>query len=428
MSDVKRDFEGFRQRMRAAGKYYEPITGPVSDWASDFDHTDPQWAADPFPIWDDLRQRCPVAHTERYGGTWLPVRHADVSAIAYDSEHFSSRSVVVANRKPPRELAPVGGFPPISSDPPYHMEARRPLLPAFSPQRVGRYEVSTREYCHSLIDALEGRSNVDAATDYAQDIPVRVISDMLGFPPEDGDQFRKFIHLVLEGVHNPLEQRLAGFQELFAYLRVQIEDHLANPRDDLTTCLLESYSDDTEMGLMRAAGSIGLLLVAGIDTTWSAIGSSIWHLATHDDDRRRLTADPRDPELMTTAIEEFLRAYAPVTMARIVVEDIEWRGCPMKADDWILLSFPAANRDPEQFERADEVIIDRRDNRHAAFGLGPHRCLGAHLARMELRVALETWLDRVPEFSLDPDRPTLWSAGQIRGPRSLPVIIHRTTG
>ena len=124
----------------AEGTRVDPVVGPVADWTSDFSHLEPEYAQRAPEIWDDLRQRCPVAHTERYGGTWLPVRHADVSAIAYDSEHFSSRSVVVANRKPPRELAPVGGFPPISSDPPYHMEARRPLLPAFSPQRVGRYE------------------------------------------------------------------------------------------------------------------------------------------------------------------------------------------------------------------------------------------------------------------------------------------------
>jgi hypothetical protein len=170
----------------------------------------------------------------------------------------------------------------------------------------------------------------------------------------------------------------------------------------------------------RVGGSIGLILIAGIDTTWSAIGSSIWHLAGHPDDRRALVADP---SRLPTAMEELLRAYSPVTMARLVVEDIEWKGCPMKADDWILLSFPAANRDPAQFDRADEVVLDRQNNRHAAFGLGPHRCLGSHLARMELRVALETWLERVPEFELDTSQAMRWSAGQIRGPRMLPLII-----
>jgi cytochrome P450 len=165
---------------------------------------------------------------------------------------------------------------------------------------------------------------------------------------------------------------------------------------------------------------MALLLIAGIDTTWSAIGSSLWHLARTPANLERLTADPG---LLPTAVEEFLRAYAPVTMARLVKHDMTWHGVDMKADDWILLSFPAANRDPAQFDRAGEVVIDREENRHAAFGLGIHRCVGSHLARMELRVALEVWLARIPRFSLaDPDAVT-WSAGQIRGPRTLPLRI-----
>jgi hypothetical protein len=376
--------------------------------------------ADPYPIWADLRERCPVAHSDRYGGVWLPTRHEDVSAVAYDSDLFSSRSVIVSNRKPPRELAPIGIIPPISSDPPYHHDARRLLLPAFSPQRIARYEPTTRTYCHELIDSLDGHSVVDAASQYAQHIPVRVISDMLGFPRQDGDLFRQFIHNVLEGLNDPREDRIAGFEELFEYLRTQIEDHMARPRDDLTTFLLEAHAGDGGTDMLRVAGSIGLLLIAGIDTTWSAIGSSIWHFAAHPDDRERLC---RDPELLATATEEFLRAYAPVTMARVVTRDAEWRGCPMKTDDWVLLSFPAANRDPRMFDRPDEVIIDREANRHAAFGLGPHRCLGSHLARMELRVALETWLERFPDFSLVDPSTVAWSAGQIRGPRSLPVRL-----
>ena len=404
------------------GPYFEPVIGPVQDWATDFDHTDPEWAADPFPIWDELRERCPVAHTDRYGGVWLPVRHRDVSAIAHDSDLFSSRAVLVANRKPPRELAPVGVIPPISSDPPYHHDARRRLLPAFSPHSLSRYEESTRAYCHELIDSFVDQTDVDAATGYAQHIPVRVISDMLGFPPGDGDKFRQFIHHVLEGLNNPRDERIAGFQELFDYIRVQIDAHLDDPRDDLTTFLIESHRDETgdpEMDWLRVAGSIGLLLIAGIDTTWSAIGSSLWHLAGHPADRDRLVSEP---DLLPVAMEEFLRAYSPVTMARLVTRDAEWNGCPIKADDWILLSFPAANRDPEAFDRADEVIIDREMNRHAAFGLGHHRCLGSHLARMELRVALEVWLERIPRFGLN-GGPVQWSSGQIRGPRSLPIRI-----
>jgi hypothetical protein len=400
----------------------EVVEGPVADYATDFDHHGAEWVADPYPIIDDLRSRCPVAHTDRYGGGWLPTRHEDVAAIAYDTERFSSRSVVMGNTRPPREVAPIGVSPPISSDPPFHHGARRLLLPAFAPQAIARLEPGARAYCDELLDALDDRDVVDAAAEFAQHIPVRVIADMLGFPRQDADLFRGFVHDVLEGVNEPLETRFAQMQGLFGYLNDQINDHVAHPRDDLTTYLIDAEMDGQKLDAFHVMGTMALLLLAGIDTTWSAIGSSIWHLARTPADRERLVADP---DLVPTAMEELLRAYAPVTMARLVKEDMDWNGCPMKADDWILLSFPAANRDPELFEDADRVVIDREVNRHSAFGLGIHRCLGSHLARMEVRVALETWLARFPSFSLaDPDAVT-WSPGQVRGPRRLPIAVGR---
>ncbi|MER6580937.1 cytochrome P450 [Nonomuraea sp. NPDC001023] len=402
------------------GTRSEIVTGPVSDWATDFSHLEPEWAADPYPIQDDLRQRCPIAHTDRFGGGWLPTRYEDVAAVAYDTERFSSRSIIMSNFRPPRESAPVGGTPPISSDPPFHHDARKLLLPAFTKTAVARREESTRALCHELIDGLEGQDVVDAARDYAQHIPMRVIADMLGFPPEDGPRFREFIENALEGVNLPPEQRTANMGRLFDYLLDQIRDHVEHPRDDLTTYLVEAelYGHKLEAG--HVAGTIALLLIAGIDTTWSAIGASLWHLARTPADRERLVAEPA---LLPTAMEEFLRAYAPVTMARLVKDDMHWNGVDMKADDWVLLSFPAANRDPAHFDHPADVRIDREVNRHAAFGLGIHRCVGSHLARMELRTALDVWLQRIPTFTLaDPDAVT-WAAGQVRGPRTLPLRI-----
>ena len=401
--------------------FSDPIVGPVSDWASDFDHTDPQWVNNPYPIWDELRNTCPVAHSPRYGGAWLPTRHEEVAAIAYDTERFSSRSVIMTNVRPPLSIAPIGTASPITSDPPFHHDSRRMLLPAFTPQAIAKLEAGTRAYCHELIDAFGDRSTVDAASDYAQFIPVRVISDMLGFPHADGDKMRGFVHAVLEAVNSPdNNDRVATMTGLVEYLRDQVLDHIDNPREDLTTYLLNAELNDAKLNPFQVMGTMGLLMIAGIDTTWSAIGSSLWHLAQHDEDRTRLL---REPELLPTAMEEFLRAYAPVTMARLVKQDMEWNGCPMKAEDWVLLSFPSANRDPEAFDQADEVIIDREINRHAAFGLGIHRCLGSHLARMELRVALEVWLERIPNFSLVDPATVTWSAGQVRGPRTLPVQV-----
>jgi cytochrome P450 len=421
----------FRQDFRETrgdeliGTRNEVISGPVTDWATDFSHTEPEWAADPYPIQDALRRRCPIAHTGRFGGAWLPTRYEDVAAIAYDTERFSSRSIILSNFRPPRALAPIGSSPPISSDPPFHHDARKLLLPAFTRKAVGKQEPATRAFCHSLIDGFGGRDVVDAACDYAQHIPIRVIANMLGFPPADGPRFREFVEDLLEGINLPPDERIARVSRLFDYLLAQVHDHLASPRDDLTTYLLNAEIFGRQLTPEHVVGTMALLLIAGIDTTWSAIGASLWHLARTPADRERLAADR---SLLPTAAEEFLRAYAPVTMARLVKDDMRWRGVDMKADDWILLSFPAANRDPAQFERAGEVVIDREVNRHAAFGLGIHRCVGSHLARMELRTALDVWLERIPAFSLADQAAVRWSAGQIRGPRALPLRIGLPAG
>jgi len=296
MAGDERFTDDYRDRPdQPLGTRNEIITGPVSDWATDFSHLEPEWSADPYPIQDDLRQRCPIAHTERFGGGWLPTRYEDVAAIAYDTERFSSRAIIMSNFRPPRELAPVGGSPPISSDPPFHRDARKLLLPAFTKAAVGRREPATRALCHSLIDAFEGRDVVDAANDYAQHIPVRVIADMLGFPPEDGPQFREFVEDLLEGINLPPDDRIERVSRLFDYLLAQVHDHLDQPRDDLTTYLINAELYGQKLDPSVVTGVMALLLIAGIDTTWSAIGASLWHLAKTPGDRERLVAELTAP-------------------------------------------------------------------------------------------------------------------------------------
>ena len=398
-----------------------PERCPVTDWTTDLDHTDPEYAARAPQIWDELRSECPVAHSERFGGMWIPTRHHDVSEIAHDTEHFSSRGVIVSVFEPDTP-APVGYAPPITSDPPFHEIARRLLLPAFSPKAIRPLEQPTREFCGELLDELlSGRSEgdtLDAAVDYAQNIPVRVIAHMLGVPQSDGDRFRTFIHRILEtgGQNGPV----APEDTLTWYLIERIEQHRREPSDDLIGYLLDAEIEGRPLSDDHVVGTVALLLIAGIDTTWSAIGATLWHLAQHPEHRRRLI---EEPELLPIAIEEFLRAFAPVTMARKVAKEVEVGGRTMREGEWVLLPFPSANRDPEAFERPDEVVLDRERNRHAAFGLGIHRCLGSNLARMELTVAVQEWLRRVPEFELvDPER-VRWSTGQVRGPRELPVRL-----
>ena len=386
------------------------------DWATDFDHRDPRWIEDPFPIWDELRGRCPVAHSARFeGGAYFASRYAEVREIAYDSEHFSSRSVIVRERKIPTQPAP-----PITSDPPEHTPARKLLLPAFSPQTIARLEPRTRVLCRELLDAIGDAKTCDAAVDYAQHIPVRLIAHMLGVPESDGDLFRRWIHLVLEVGISDESVIMPALQEMSAYFFAEIKKRGDKRGEDLISFLLDARIDGQPLSDPHLVGTLRLLLVAGIDTTWSGIGASLWHLATHPEDRRRLVADP---SLMPTAIEEFLRAYAPVTMAREVVKETTVGGCPFKEKGQVLLSFPAANRDPAMFPDADQVKIDRAENRHAAFGLGRHRCLGSNLARLEMTVAIEEWLARYPEFGLAPGTRVTWSEGTVRGPRRLSFAL-----
>ena len=398
--------------------------GPVSDWATDLDHVDPAYNRNAPEIWRSIREGgCPVARSDRYHGMWVPLTHEYVAEISYDTEHFTSRGVVVSRgTMEDFPAGPIGGAPPITSDPPFHSHARRILLPPFSPKSIQRWEPEIRRRCADLAQAIvdDGNEVFDASQRYAQHIPVDVIARMLGLPPEDGDLFREFVHNALEAVDLPAEQRMAFNDRLDAYLDSRIAEHVAEPADDLISYLLGVELFGEPLSHQHVRGTVDLLLLAGIDTTWSAIGSALWHLASHPDDRRRLVAD-RD--LIPTAVEELLRAYAPVTMARFVAKDHDFHGHQMKAGEWVLLPFPAANRDPEVFERPDDIVIDRLENRHAAFGLGIHRCLGSNLARLELRVALEEFLAHVPQFELADahGESVVWSVGQVRGPRVLPL-------
>ena len=396
-------------------------TAPVSDWSTDFDVLDAGYIADPFTIWDELRQACPVAHSDRRGSNWLPTRYDDVTAMAHDIEHSSSVEVAVIpfdGEEPEEQLLPYG-LPPISVDPPVHTWTRRLLLPWFSHRRVDGYEAMTRDLCTGLIDSFIDAGHADAAENYAQQIPVRVIAHILGVPGDMADTFTGWVRDTLEFADDE-ERRVAAMEALFTFFIAEVAARREHPGDDLLSELLQTEMDGAPLDDGVVLGAAALVLIAGVDTTWSAIGSSLWHLATHEEDRKRLVAEP---DLMATAIEELLRAYSPVTMARLVTTDVDYKGCPMKAGDKLLMNFPAANRDPEVFEQAGTVILDRQHNRHVAFGSGIHRCAGSNLARMELRVALEEWLKRIPEFRLADGAELTWAGGQVRGPRVLPVMF-----
>lgn len=395
---------------------------PVEDWATDFDIFDPAFVEDPFGVYAELRDRCPVAHTERWGGQWLPVSYADIVAVTSDPASFSSVSVGVTGRRPGE--GPVLSAPPITSDPPEHGDARRLLLPSFAPRVIERLTPLTEDIARRLIDEIRasGDEVVDVADRYARHIPVRVIATMLGVPLEDEERFMDWVIRILQIGPTDIDVLRTATRELLEYFRLHVEARRADPapHDDLIADLMQARIDGEPLTDRHILGSAFLLLLAGIDTTWSSIGASLLHLATHPGDRRRLVAEP---ELLPTAVEELLRVYGPVTMARVVAKETTLGGHTLCPGERVLLPFPSANRDPAVFDAPDEFRIDREHNRHLAFGVGIHRCIGSNLARMELRVAIREWLAAFPDCSLVAGEPLSWTGGQVRGPRSVPVRL-----
>ncbi len=382
------------------------------------------YVANPGEFWANYRDKCPVAHSDLHGGSWLPVRYQDVQDTARDIEHFPSGNGITVvgpaeGEEPEEDSMLPGGVPPIDADPPLHTWTRRLILPSMAPKAVESYEAGTRELCQRLIAGFIADGKADAAADYAQQIPVRVIGALLGVAEDRSDDFVGWVRGILEFAYDK-DRRQEAVTAAATFLLAEIAKRKETPTNDLISDLINSEIEGEQVDEMFVLGEAFLLMVAGIDTTWSAIGAAMYHFAAHPEDRQRMV---EDPAVWPLAIEEVLRFYAPVTMARVAEEGAQINGCPIPEGDRVLMSFPAANRDPDVFEDADTFVIDRARNRHLAFGVGIHRCAGSNLARMEVRLALEEWFKAIPEFELADPESVTWAGGQVRGPRSIPVVF-----
>ena len=267
-----------------------PERCPVTDLATDYDMFDPEYLKDPFSAWAELRDTCPIAHTERYGGSWLPTKYDDLQAMAKMVPVLSSKSPIVIDM--PRELFKEDGSgynaaAPISADPPEQNWTRRALLPHFTPKAIAPQTEYTQQLCHDLIDGFIDKGGCDAAVDYAQQIPPRIIAHKLGVDAGMVDDFIEWVRGVLElGLQQP-ELRAKYSDIIRSFFAAEVADRRANPKDDLITALCQTEVDGEFLPDEVVIGMCNLQLVAGIDTTWSSIGSALWHFAGHGDDRRR---------------------------------------------------------------------------------------------------------------------------------------------
>lgn len=351
---------------------------------------------------DALREAAPFAWNDSTYGFWMINRYEHVREALATPEVFSNvrTSALGDPAVKPRLL-------PQNLDGAEHMAYRQLLNPWFSPAVIARTEPHMRQRAGEMIDALAPRGRCDLALEFAMQLPTEVFLSHLGLPTADGDRLLPLVEAMFRGFFGGDPAELADtVQTIKSYFRGHLDDRRRTPRDpatDFCSYLVDASLLDAPLDDEDAVTLAFTIMLAGLDTTRSALGFIFHHLASHPHVRRWLVESPAD---IPVAVEEFIRAFPLLLQAgRLVTRDIDFHGCPLRAGDIVWLGLASANRDPRQFDRATEFVPHREQNRHIGFGAGPHRCLGSHLARVELTVVLEEWLSRIPEFELDEQAP-----------------------
>jgi cytochrome P450 len=385
---------------------------------ADWDPLDPVAVEDPFAAHARLREECPVAKSDRWGGFWSLTRHDDVIAAALDTETFISggKTTIPDSTGPDRPPRP-----PLEVDRPEHTHYRRLLAPYFSAEQARRLEPRIREIAAQLIDAAIAERECDLVPTVAVPMPALVLCALLGLPSEDWSFLKRWTTEVIEAGRGGEPERHARANDaIYAYVHGVVEGRRSanlDPAVDIITGLLELEVDGRRLDDDQVTGVVRLLLQAGHNTTTNGLGSALRYLGSEPDQQARLRAEPA---LIPAAVEEILRAFSPAQMlARTVRRDIEVRGQTLCRGEKVGLFWAAANRDPDAFPNPERLDLTRTPNRHVAFGYGIHRCLGAHLARTEMCLAVETILTRADGFELVAPAPEIgWPH---IGPRSVPV-------
>jgi cytochrome P450 len=368
---------------------------PILNFRHDADE---RISRDPFAGWMSLIQKYQAIGSDQgEAPVWVLLRYADVCRVMRDTETFSRRHTDAYS-------TPVGApLVPIHLDPPDHTKYRRLLNPILSPHFAKSLDPQIRERAVALTEECALLGEFEYMHTFAFRYAPVIFFGLMGLPLSDVDHLVDVVDRALHatGVTDADgTQRRTAYQELDAVLAGVIEARRAEPRDDFVSSLVSATVDGepVQEGVLRQMCL--LLLLAGLDTVAATLGYAMAHFATHGDDRRDLVAHP---ELVPTAVEEILRYYPIDTSIRYVAKDANVAGCPMRPGDRVVLPFVTANRDPDEFQNPDRFDIRRADNRHVGFGVGPHRCAGSHLARVELSIALEEWHRRIPDYRLAQD-------------------------
>ncbi|ALJ16331.1 cytochrome P450 [Sphingopyxis macrogoltabida] len=381
------------------------------DFKFDFDHYDDESAYSPYGRWEEMRSKCPVAWSEKNGGYFILSKYNDISEAIRNTGTFSSAGGVTI---PPK---PVPKLPPNEFDPPVHGMYRRIVNPLFSPERVAENRPWMRAIARDYTQRMLKQDAFDVSIDCAMQVTQDVTQRLLGIVDAPDDMKRCAEDLVL--MRGNAEESGAKLVEL---LNLEIDKRRTAPGDDVISTLLSaSYDGKRPLTDHEIVHTSLLILLAGLDTTTSAIGGAVWYMLKHPEIREQLLgADQRTWRL---ALDEFVRWTSPAQgTARTLAHETEVNGCPMHSGERIFFLVASGNRDEEEFPNPDEIVIDRFPNRHLAFGMGPHRCLGSHVAKAILQDVLEGLLEGLHNFRIKSDDDVVWEASNVRGIRSLPVV------
>jgi cytochrome P450 len=366
---------------------------------------------------DELRESSPAFFNTYGPGYWVFTRHEEVRDIYQNPDLFSSESIT------PWEPEPVYRFIPTQIDRPDHVKYRRLLNPWFAPAAVDKITPMARELCRRLVAETARKGTCDFTTEFALRYPTEVFLTMIGVPYSEADLFVPWVEDFFGGFsgdpagHEAMVHALGAIHQYWAKA---IEERRGEPEPregDLASFLMHSKFEDRPLTDAEILDMLQVLVLAGLDTTRATLGYTFWHLANRPEDRRRLI---EEPEIVPLAVEEFLRYYTIIFGdGRKVTRDTEFYGCQLKKGDMVYALVSGANRDPREYDRADEFVIDRKGNHHFGFAGGPHRCLGIHLARRELQIAVEEWLRVIPDFRVATD-----AALVERGGGAMMTLLH----
>lgn len=386
---------------------------------SQFHYGRPEYQEDANPVFDRIRQKCPVARSELFGGFWMLSKYDDVLRAYQEPELFSS----YPNPIPPNGIGSERPVIPVETDGPDHAKYRKILQPLFTVARLRPLETKVLQHATELIDGIAARGECEFITEFAHVLPTRIFLDMMGWPIEDAPKFLEWTEKLMREPSPDPEESLQIKEEtgleLIGYFAEELDrrEELGPPQagddaDFIDWLRSASFGGERPLTQFEILDCIFIILLAGLDTVQGVLGLSIEFLAKNPGYRRELI---EHPERIDTAVEELLRWFAPVLPGRRLTRDVEIRGVPMKKDDRVMLLMGSACRDGDEFDEPLAVDFERSPNRHIAFGAGAHRCLGAFLARAELRIPIQEWLKRFPDYGIKEGTTVIHHLSAVRG-------------